>query len=134
TYNITTNLLGGTGLVPDPDAYFYTADCTRNGVAYSATDSESGTIPGGTRFVVTTFWIGTPASVRIKTESDGVVLGALPKLPAPVVKGTKTTNVLPGTGVAGYAQPGLYALAAAFGLALWLGGGNVIRRGRRRAT
>ena len=121
-------------LTPDPDVFFYTADCQLIGTAYHTAETESGTIPKGTKYAVTNYWLGSASAIRFQAGSDGVLLAKLPKIKAPVVKGTKTTRVLPGTGVGSGATPGLLALAAAVMLAAWLVHTASSRRFRRRSA
>jgi extracellular elastinolytic metalloproteinase len=49
----------GEGAAPhDFDLYFYSADCELTGTAASAAADESGTIPSGTKYVLTHLWLG----------------------------------------------------------------------------
>jgi len=57
----------GTSPAPhDLDLYFYSADCELTGSAASAAADESGTIPSGTRYVLTHLWLGAGESFELR--------------------------------------------------------------------
>lgn len=57
----------GTSPAPhDLDLYFYSADCEVTGSAASAAADESGTIPSGTRYVLTHLWLGAGESFELR--------------------------------------------------------------------
>lgn len=55
----------------DMDLYFYDADCERTGSAASAAADEGGTIPSGTRYVLTQLWSGADVSFTLTAEDAG---------------------------------------------------------------
>ena len=60
----------GTGPAPhDIDVYFYDADCQVTGSAASSNPDETGTIPSGTRYVLTHLWSGAAEAFTL-TATD----------------------------------------------------------------
>lgn len=62
----------GTGPAPhDLDLYFYSAACELTGSAASSAADESGTIPSGTRYVLTHLWLGAGESFKLTATDTG---------------------------------------------------------------
>lgn len=121
----------------DADVTFLDKDCARLSASASASATESGVIPSGTRYVVHHLFLNV-FPTRLSFDIAGGTTVSISPAPAVKVGGTKQTRPkvdprLPATGVAGYGSSGMYALTASFGLAVWLGVGSRIRRVRRRA-
>lgn len=55
----------------DMDLYFYDADCERTGSATSPAGDEGGTIPSGTRYVLTQLWSGADVSFTLTAKDTG---------------------------------------------------------------
>ena len=55
----------GSGPVYDLDLYFFNADCELIGDAASGAADESGALPTGTRYVLTSNWLGGPVDVNL---------------------------------------------------------------------
>ncbi|MGN9779599.1 M36 family metallopeptidase [Micromonospora sp. H33] len=60
---------GGTATPYDFDLYFYDESCTLLGSAASAAADESGTIPSGTRYILTQLWLGAAVPFTV-TATD----------------------------------------------------------------
>ncbi|MGH8969702.1 MAG: M36 family metallopeptidase, partial [Actinomycetes bacterium] len=55
----------------DIDLYFYDADCARTGDAASSAADESGTLPSGTKYVVTQLWLGAGVPFTLTATDTG---------------------------------------------------------------
>lgn len=58
----------GSGPLYDLDLYFFDADCAPTGSAASGAADESGALPTGTRYVVTSNWVGGAVEVTLTAE------------------------------------------------------------------
>lgn len=58
----------GSGPLYDLDLYFFDADCAPTGTAASSAADESGALPTGTRYVVTSNWLGGGVEVTLTAE------------------------------------------------------------------
>ncbi len=60
----------GTSAAPhDLDVYFYSADCTVLGSAASSAADESGTLPSGTKYILSHLWSGAQVDIEV-TATD----------------------------------------------------------------
>jgi hypothetical protein len=55
----------GAGPTYDLDLYFFDADCTLIGSVASSAADESGSLPSGTRYVLTSNWAGAATEVTL---------------------------------------------------------------------
>jgi len=79
---------------PDVDLFFLGPDCTEVGSIATTAHREVGSIPQGSKYMVTSLFTALPGSLTVEARP---AIGAIPKAPKPpVVRGEKT---LPGTGV-----------------------------------
>jgi extracellular elastinolytic metalloproteinase len=62
-HKVTTT---GSGALYDLDLYFFDADCALIGDAASSASDESGALPSGTRYVVTSNWVGGAVDVQLE--------------------------------------------------------------------
>ena len=58
----------GSGPTFDLDLYFFNADCELIGTAASSAANESGALPSGTAYLVTSNWAGAATEVTVKAE------------------------------------------------------------------
>ncbi len=60
----------GTSAAPhDLDVYLYSADCTVLGSAASSAADESGTLPSGTKYILSHLWSGAQVDIEV-TATD----------------------------------------------------------------
>lgn len=64
----TVKVVGESPAPWDMDLYFYSADCERTGSAASAAADEAGTIPSGTRYILTQLWSGADVSFTLTAK------------------------------------------------------------------
>lgn len=64
----TVKVTGASAAPWDLDVYFYAADCSLTGTAASSAADESGTIPSGTRYVLSHLWSGANVDVTVLAE------------------------------------------------------------------
>jgi hypothetical protein len=64
----TVKVSGSSAAPWDLDVYFYAADCTLTGSAASSAADESGTIPSGTKYVLSHLWSGANVEVTVLAE------------------------------------------------------------------
>ncbi len=60
--------MAGSGPLYDLDLYFFDADCAPIGTAASSAADEAGALPTGTRYVVTSNWLGGGVEVTLTAE------------------------------------------------------------------
>jgi len=64
----TVKVSGSSAAPWDLDVYFYAEDCTVTGSAASSAADESGTIPSGTKYVLSHLWSGANVEVTVLAE------------------------------------------------------------------
>lgn len=64
----TVKVSGASAAPWDLDVYFYAADCAVTGSAASSAADESGTIPSGTKYVLSHLWSGANVEVSVLAE------------------------------------------------------------------
>ncbi|MFC5730144.1 M36 family metallopeptidase [Nocardioides vastitatis] len=64
----TVKVTGASAAPWDLDVYFYAEDCTLTGSAASSAADESGTIPSGTKYVLSHLWSGADVDVTVLAE------------------------------------------------------------------